>query len=60
MNIYEVVELSDHKSKCAVGWLHLSTSRECRQESSDSAPWILLILGMTHSCFFSVPFRKGE
>lgn len=55
MNIYEVVELSDHKSKRAVGWLYLSVSRECRQKSSDSDHWVLLIPGMTHSCFLSVP-----
>lgn len=60
MNIYEVVELSDHKSKRAVGWLYPSVSRECRQKSSGSDHWILLIPGITHSCFLSVPFRKGE
>lgn len=60
MNIYEVVELSDHKSRCAVGWLYTWVSRECGQKSSDSDCWILLIPGITRYCFLSVPFRKGK
>lgn len=60
MNIYEVVELSDRKSRCAVGWLCTWGSRECGQKWSDADRWIWLIPGITRSCFLCVPLRKEK